>query len=194
MLKQQDFIEKTDEELVGLSLTNQVYFVCLINRYQDKLMRYVRRISNFSYEDAEDILQEVFIKVYQNLNYFNPKLKFSSWIYRITHNEVISSFRKKHIRPQPMSWEINDDLLENITADFDVKKEIDQQYLQHNIKQILSKLEDKYAQILELKYLEDKSYQEISDILQKSPGTIASLLHRAKKRFFHQLKAQKIKL
>ena len=91
--------DKTDEELVKLALQKQEHFVYLINRYQHKLLRYIKRISNFSVEETEDILQEVFIKVYRNLEGFDQSLKFSSWIYRIAHNQTISHFRKSRAGP-----------------------------------------------------------------------------------------------
>ena len=87
-------VEKTDAELVELALENQAYFSDIVYRYQTKLTYYIRRLSNFPDEEIEDILQDVFIKVYKNLNDFDQSLKFSSWIYRITHNEVISKYRK----------------------------------------------------------------------------------------------------
>ena len=94
MLDKNDCNEKNDEELVALALKNQDFFACLVERYEPKLMRYVRRISAATQEDAEDLLQEIFVKVYRNLNDFDPDLKFSSWIYRIAHNQVISYWRK----------------------------------------------------------------------------------------------------
>lgn len=194
MLKIEDCENKTDEELVELSLDNQIYFVQLIKRYEAKLLRYILRLSNFNREDAEDVLQEVFIKVYQNLNAFDPQLRFSSWVYRITHNQVISTYRKNKIRPQVISWEMDEDILNNIVADFDIKKEIDNDYLYEQIKKILNKINFKYTQVLVLKFLENKSYREISDILQKPEGTIATLINRAKKQFKEELIKQNINL
>lgn len=186
--------DKTDEELAGLCLKNSVFFACLINRYEQPLARYIKRISNLGQEDAEDVLQDVFIKIYQNLNNFDRSLKFSSWVYRITHNEVISNYRKRKVRPQTISFEYDEEVINNIASDFDLKKEIDNNLLSEAIKKILSKIDYKYSQILELKYLEHKSYQEISDILQCPGGTVATLLHRAKKQFAKELAKQQIKI
>jgi RNA polymerase sigma-70 factor, ECF subfamily len=103
-----DFSEKKDEELVLISISDQDAFSELIRRYEAKLFNYIKRISSLSKEDAEDILQEVFIKVYKNLNGFDVDLKFSSWIYRITHNEVITNFRKFSRKPKIFDLDIND--------------------------------------------------------------------------------------
>jgi RNA polymerase sigma-70 factor, ECF subfamily len=182
----EDYQNKTDKELVELSLINSDDFVFLIKRYEDKLLRYIFRISSFSKEDAEDILQDVFIKVYQNLNYFDQKLKFSSWLYRITHNQVINQYRKNKARPQ-LEWQVDDELINNLKSSFDINKEFDQQLLQLEVKNILDKLDYKYAEVLILKFLEEKSYKEISDIIQKPEGTVATLINRAKKQFAKEL-------
>ena len=65
---------KTDEELVELTLRDQDFLLCLTKRYETKLLSYILRISNISREEAEDILQEVFIKVYYNLNSFDKDI------------------------------------------------------------------------------------------------------------------------
>jgi RNA polymerase sigma-70 factor (ECF subfamily) len=178
-----EIAQKSDAELVALSLENQENYAYIIKRYEAQLGRYVLRLSNFSREEAEDILQDVFIKVYQNLNSFDPKLKFSSWIYRITHNEVISCFRKNKNVSKVISWDVDNDIVDQIVFDFDIKKELDRENLAEQIKKILKTMDYKYAQVLELKFLEEKSYKEISDILQKPENTIATWINRAKKQF-----------
>ncbi|MCD4704918.1 sigma-70 family RNA polymerase sigma factor [bacterium] len=177
--------KKTDIELVQLTLKNEKYFLCLMKKYETKLLNYTKRISNFNHEDAEDILQDVFIKVYQNLNNFDPNLKFSSWIYRITHNEVISKFRKNKARPEKsnLNIEIQNNILNNITTDLNIEKKIDNELLKKQIFNILSLMDVKYREILILKFLEHKDYNEISDILKKPKGTVATLINRAKKQF-----------
>ena len=180
-----DINKNSDEELVKLTLSNQDYFLFIMKRYKDKLLRYILRISNIKFEDAEDLLQEVFIKVYQNLNDFDQKLKFSSWIYRITHNIVIDNFRRIKVRPEiaNLDEDINDRVLENIKSDFDISREIDIKYLRDTIEKILGKIDRKYREVLVLRFFEDKSYEEISDILKKPLGTISTLINRAKKQF-----------
>jgi len=171
---------KTDEELVVLTLKDKENYQYLIQRYKDKLMRYVVRLSGAKTEDAEDILQEVFIKVYQKLNDFDPSLKFSSWIYRITHNETIDHLRKSKTRPQVVGFESNLIIMDLLKADLDIIKDIDKKYFAENIEKIISGLGEKYRDVIILKYKEDKDYMEISDILKKPPGTVATLLKWAK--------------
>jgi len=196
MLDDRQIQGKSDEELVVLALKDQDYFLYLMKRYEKKLLGYILKISNISQDEAEDILQDVFIKVYRNLNNFDTNLKFSSWIYRITRNQVISNHRKNKARPQSIKWdaEINDEILNNLAADFDISQEVDLRFLQENIKQILNNLDKKYREVLVLKFLEEKTYQEISDILKKPAGTVATLINRAKKQFKKEVKRQSIKL
>ena len=183
----------SDEELVKLTLNKQDNFLYLIQRYEAKLGRYIKRIAGLNKEDTEDILQEVFIKTYQNINSFDKGLKFSSWIYRIAHNEVIDNYRKKQARPQEMTFD-TENILNNLASELDISKNIDHKYLQANISQVLNSLDLKYREVLILKFLEEKEYKEISDILKKPMGTVATLISRAKKQFLQKMKEQDIKL
>ena len=188
-----DCQSKSDEELVVLTLQDKENFLCLMKRYEDKLLRYILRISSFSVEEAEDVLQEVFIKTYQNLNDFDTSLKFSSWIYRITHNQVVSNFRKTKSRPQNVSLFEENDFLQSLISDIDTEKEISLKYLKKDIISIIDKLDPKYKEVLVLKFLEEKDYREISDILKKPVGTVGSLINRAKQQFKKEAENQGIK-
>ncbi len=184
----------SDTELVKLTLANQDNFVYLVDRYKGKLSSYVKRLTNANNEDAEDILQEVFIKVYLNLNDFNKDLKFSSWIYRITHNQVISGHRKLKARPEGYAVNLDDQLAKNLAAEIDMKGQVDDKILQATINLVLDKLEPRYREVLVLKFLEEKSYQEISDILKKPLGTVASLMNKAKQEFKLEFERQNLKI
>jgi len=160
--------DKTDEELVALTLKDKENFAYLIARYEDKLLRYIKRISGT--DDAEDVLQNSLIKAYENLNGFNTSLKFSSWMYRICHNEVISNYRKKKSRPKMISFEgLENMVFDNINIDV------------HNLSKVLKHIDIKYREVLVLRYIEEKEYKEISDILKKPINTVSTLLSRAKK-------------
>lgn len=193
-MKDQKYQEKTDEELVLLALSDQDVFLYLMRRYEKKLLSYISRITNVNRDEAEDILQDTFIKIYQNLNDFDAELKFSSWAYRIAHNQVISNYRKIKSRPQSIPLDINEEILGNLASDLDVKKDLDAVFLRENIKKVLARLNIKYREVLILKFLEEKNYKEISDILKKPMGTVATLINRAKKEFKKELLGQKIKI
>ncbi len=184
----------TDEELIPLILKKPNFFIHLVERYASKLRRYIIRISGATPDDADDLLQESFIDIYRNLNSFDVNLKFSSWAYRITHNRVVSNFRKMKSRPQQFFSDGDDDFIKRIASDLDLANEVNNRLNREIILQVLNSLDYKYKEILELRFLEEKDYQEISDILRKPMGTVATTISRAKKKFKEELKKQKIKL
>lgn len=193
MITGSECINKTDEQIVVLTLKNQDYYLCIMKRYEAKLLNYILKISNISREDGEDILQEVFVKAYQNLNDFDLNFKFSNWIYGIAHNTTISVFRKKKVRPQTVSWE-DKDLNNILKSTLDVEDASLQKLTYKQILKIINQLPLKYKDVLILKFVEGKDYREIRDILHKPMGTIATLINRAKKSLKRGLEKEDIKL
>ncbi len=177
MTNHEDCDGKSDNELVKLSLDNSDHFLCLTRRYESKLLHYIMRISRLEREDAEDILQDVFIKTYYNLNEFDSELKFSSWIYRISHNQTVSEIRKKSIRPT-ISLEKED--IDRFEDAFDIVKDIDNSIDRQKINEALSMLDEKYREVLILRFLDEKDYVEIADILKKPTSTVGNLIARGK--------------
>lgn len=170
----------TDEELVVLTLENQNNFSLLVNRYQDKLLRYIRRLANINLEEAEDVLQTIFIKIYLNLNDFESNLKFSSWVYRIAHNEIINNYRRSKARPLLLDIDIKDSNISELAGGADILEEVAQVEFKEHLSKAINSLSLKYKEILILKFIEEKDYQEISDIIKKPLGTVASRLNKAK--------------
>jgi RNA polymerase sigma-70 factor, ECF subfamily len=173
----------SDEQLVVVSLESHLAFSILVDRYKNRILNFIRKMSNLSEEDAQDVLQDVFLKVYLNLNSFDDDLKFSSWIYSIARNQVISNHRKIKVRPEGNSIKIDETLIEKLAFDFDIEKELDIKILNQQIFLVLNKLKDKWREVLILKFFEEKDYNEISDIIKKPSGTVASMLNKAKKEF-----------
>ena len=157
-------------------------FGCLIERYEEKLRRYLKRIMPGLGNDIDDVLQEVFIKTYVNARGFDPSLKFSSWVYRIAHNEAVSWLRKKKVRPDTV--ELGEDDFETFAASVELARDTSEQHTaKDEVARVLAGMPEKYRTVLVLKFLEGKSYEEMSDILTVPPGTVATLIHRAKKKF-----------
>lgn len=182
----EDLKEKSDSQLVTLALKNQDYFEHLVDRYEKKLSRYVRRLTGLDTESIEDILQEAFIKIYINLNDYDEKYSFSSWAYRITHNEAINYLRKnKKVITVPLETEDeeNANLIEVLKSEIDVAEEIAQKDIIERIRKAISLLPDKYREVLILRYMEDMNYEEISDVLRMPMGTVATTINRAKEKF-----------
>ena len=185
--QQEQCMGKTDEELVALTLQDREQYACLISRYEAPLERYIRRISGLSNDDIADVLQNTFINAYRNLNDFDTSLKFSSWIYRIAHNEAISHHRRRQARPQTVSVDDSDDTFASLASEVDVPHDVDRRMLAQRVRDVLAMMDPKYRDVLVLQYLEDKDYREISDILQKPMGTVATLISRAKQQFKKQV-------
>lgn len=171
----------TDEDLANRSVSDTKYFGELIGRYETNLLRYVKRRSHATKEDAEDIVQNSFIKMYRNINDFDSSLKFSSWAYRITHNELIDWYRKQKSRPQLIFSEKDEDIFASIAGDMNIEKSAIQAETKKEIESIIETLDTKYQEVVSLRFFEEKSYEEIADILQIPPGTVAIRLSRAKK-------------
>jgi RNA polymerase sigma-70 factor (ECF subfamily) len=178
-----DNSQKTDNQLVQMALENRNDFSLLIERYSPKLQRYILRLGKISNDDCQDILQDVFIKVYKNLNDYDSDLKFSSWIYRIAHNQVIDFFRKNNVRPHVLVSNEDYDFFDIIGESFDLISDAQRDFDKQRVLACINKLEEKYKEVLMLRFLEQKDYKEISDILEKPEGTIATLINRAKKQF-----------
>ncbi len=173
--------EMDDKVLVQKTLNDPESFRYIIDRYRAKLFRYIGHIGIRDHAQQEDVLQEVFIKVYRNLNGYNDDFPFSSWIYRIAHNEAMNFFRRRKISPLSLeSFPFLDFIGEEKTYD---EKLLDDE----QIKNALNQLDQRYKEVIILKYFEEKSYEEIADILEKPPGTIATLLSRAKQKLKIQL-------
>ena len=177
----------TDEALLRKSQEDHESFYVLMKRYEVRLAAYIRRMTRLSREDAEDVLQEVYLKVYKHQKGFDSRLKFSSWIYRITHNEVISMVRKHRVRSGTVSVDDTTDdagAMLNLLADtMDIQETYITEETRGKIRHALFRLPEKYREVLVLRYFEDKSYGEIGDILKLPQGTVATLINRAKKKF-----------
>lgn len=174
----------TDEEVVEKVQEGDVdKFGEIIDRYQGKLFGYMKNLVNQKNEDVEDLVADTLLKTYENIQGFDTKKKFSSWIYRIAHNRAIDYFKKRkviitEIEDKEEFLMSNDKLLEEVEIEKEQSKLITES---------INKLEIKYKEVVLLYYYEEKSYEEISDILKIPTSNVGVLLHRAKeklKRFY----------
>jgi len=177
---------KSDREIILLAQKEVDYFACLFHRYESKMMHYILKISACSTEEGQDILQEAFIKIWKNLHSFDPTLPFSSWLYRIVHNETISYWRKSKTRDNQIT--LHKELTEYLhpLLDENSLKADDNLDLAKFINKVLEKMKTDYKEVLILKYMENLSYEEISDVLRIPEGTVATRLNRAKKAFIKE--------
>ncbi len=179
-------IDLSDEQLVEIIRENdQELYSEIIKRYNQKLSHYLRKFI-YDQDELEDVLQVVFIKVYKNLYGFNINKKFSSWIYRIAHNEAVNhlkKYSKERISLDEIEYKIIDEKI-------DISGQIDKKLLKESVEKLLKNIKTKYREPLILFYFEQKSYEEISDILRIPTSTVGTLISRGKKMIKQQIKEE----
>lgn len=163
----------TDEEIIEkVRSGDPELYTVILERYQSKLLRFANNIIKDE-NKAEDAVQASFVKAYININSFNTKKKFSSWIYRIVHNETVNII-KKYFKEIPLPDVLDFKSNENIEKNFEKKEFIIQ------IENCLKKIPLLYSGPLSLYFIEEKTHEEISDILRIPMGTVAIRISRAK--------------
>ncbi len=178
----------TDEEIVSLVILGEKEkFGELMERYEEKLIKYVTFLLNRKREDTEDIVAETFIKAYQNLTGFEDDKKFSSWIYRIAHNLVIDYFRKNKIKEKELLNEEWQEIGDRVLIEDEIIKNEEKEKLAKAFKKL--NLEEK--NLVRWFYFEEKSYEEIGDILRISIGNVGVKLNRMKKKLKELMEQEK---
>lgn len=175
----------TDAELLDQAKKDPEAFGALMERYEAPLRRYLRRLTGWGDEEVSDMLQESFIKAYRYLNDYDETLKFSTWLYRITHNQAIDTLRSAQVRPFLSSFSLED--VEQFLPDTDTEGQFLRQDDLEKVREAILTLPLPYREVLILRFLEEKSYEEIVDILKKPKGTIATLIKRGRTLLLRQL-------
>lgn len=166
--------QRTDEELIEIvRSSDKNQYAELMRRYESKLLRYVTYLVGDA-QLAADIVQETFIKAYTHAHGFNLKQKFSSWLYRIAHNQAINAVTRRH------SVVHDDEILRVVASGENIEDDFIRQELRTQLHQCVAQLPVSYREPLVLYFLEEKSYQEISDILRLPIGTVSTRINRAK--------------
>lgn len=182
------YTQLNDEELAVLTQKQDSQaFEELVKRYEAKMFRYGHKFLR-NQVDIEDLVQDTFLKAYININSFDKDLKFSPWLYRIAHNTFINAIKKQE--RQPFLFFDPDTLFPHPVAREKTDKNINDEQIKKMIEQSLSELSAKYREPLILFYLEELSYQEISDVLQIPVSTVGVRIKRAKDQMAIILKAK----
>lgn len=170
--------QHSDENIAAQVQKGNVHiFGLLVERYEQKLLRYAKRFL-FEYEDAEDIVQEVFLKAFKNIQSFDTARSFNSWIYRVAHNEFINSIKKRG--SEPLSFFDPDTLFPHPVAPKQADDEIKDFELKAMLDKCLNKLSVKYREVLVLYFFEDLSYEQIAEIMHIPVSTVGVRLVRGK--------------
>ena len=170
----------TDEQVVALVQQGDVEsFRVLVERYEPKIGRYAKRFL-FAPEEAKDLLQEVFIKVYTNIRSFDIDRRFSPWIYRIAHNEFVNALKKKKKERNNISLFYVDVLFPHPIAKETADDGSSRREIANVLESSLDQLDAKYRDALVLYYLEDMDYKEIAEVLRIPISTVGVRLQRGK--------------
>jgi len=169
--------DKEDEEIAQLVQQGDVeIFGVLVDRYEKKIKNYGRKFIN-SDMDIEDVVQNVFLKAYKNIQGFDVKRKFSSWLYRIAHNEFVNRLKKK--KKEPFNVFDFDILFPHLLS---YKEEYKEQITRETMDEYLDKLSLKYREPIILHYFHYLSYKEIADVLAIPVSTVGVRIKRGKEK------------
>lgn len=169
-----------DEEILSkfsVEKTQNEAFNLLLQKYQQKIYWHIRRLV-IDHDDADDIVQETFVKVWKNLHNFRSDSQLYTWIYRIATNESITFLNKKKNRNNISLDEINSELAETLSSSsyFDGDK------IQRKLQQAILTLPEKQRIIFNMKYFDDMKYEEISEVLGTTVGALKASFHIAVKK------------
>lgn len=163
---------------------NKQAFGNIINRYKNPLYATILRMTRNN-QDAQDLVQEAFIKIYHQLEKYDKKGSFSSWMYRVAINHCMDEFRKK--RYQMKQTELGADLAVNERHPevIYLKKENSRQ-----LERLIETLPEDERLIILLRYVNELSYDEISELVDTPMSTVRNKLHRAKKKMRDTVKRE----
>lgn len=160
-------------------------FSKLVNTYQERLYWHIRRIV-IDHDDADDVLQNTFIKVFKNLDGFREDSQLFTWLYRIATNESLT-FLKKKKRNIFVSM---DDVGHTLSSKLEADPELSGDAIQLKLQQAILTLPNKQRLVFNMKYFEELKYEEISEVLGTSVGSLKASYHHAVKKIEAYVKSQ----
>lgn len=163
--------------------TRDAAFRKLVVQYQERLYWHIRRIV-LVHDDADDVLQNTFIKVFKHIGQFKGDSQLYSWMYRIATNEALS-FLRKNAKIQAVDSEaMQDYMVSRLEAD----PYFDGDSAQRALQRALAQLPEKQRLVFNLKYFEEMKYEQMSEVLETSVGALKASYHHAVKKIEHYLK------
>ncbi len=164
--------------------TQQSAFRKLLQLYQKPLYHHIRNIV-LNHDDADDVLQNTFIKVFQNLNNFKGESKLFSWLYRIATNEALTFLNQKAKKSGISNEELQQKAIMNLESDVYFNGD----EIQLKLQKAIALLPEKQQLVFKMKYFEELKYEEISEIVETSVGALKASYHLAVKKIEEYLKA-----
>ena len=178
----------SDEEILNL-LQNDINveqgFRWLVLKYQERLYGHIRRMVN-EHDDANDVIQNTFIKVFKNIKKFEGNAQLYTWLYRIAINETITFLNKKKKKATTSIDDGELDMANRLSAD----SYFDGDLAQSKLKQAIEVLPEKQKVVFNMRYFDEMSYKEISIILKTSVGGLKASYHHAVKKIENFLNDQ----
>ncbi|MFA9220868.1 MAG: RNA polymerase sigma factor [Sediminibacterium sp.] len=181
--------------LRALNEKDQRAYTELMGRYKDSVYFMLLKMVNNS-DDAEDLTIETFSKAFKRLDQYTPQFAFSTWLFKIASNHSIDFIRKKRIKAISIDQGYSN--LDGETYVIPVKEEsldpeesMEKDERVQRMRDVVEKLKPRYKRLVELRYLEEKSYEEISEILELPLGTVKAQLFRARDFMFELMKNTK---
>ena len=175
--------EGTDGEIVARVLSGQEHlFETLVRRYQTRILSHVARMVG-SREDALDLSQEIFLKVFGALDRFNPEFRFSTWLFRIAGNAAIDHLRKRKPRTIPLETTDSDGHVsspEYKSSDLDPFGRLRNTERGDAIARAIADLPAEFRELIALRHFTGLSYEEIAEIKNMPLGTVKNKLFRAR--------------
>ena len=162
--------------------TQEAGFKILIKEYQQPLYWHIRKIV-FDHEDADDVLQNTYIKVFKNIKNFRGESKLFSWMYRIASNEALTFIKQKSRKLGLSINEFNEKQVNQLEADVYFEGDA----IALKLQLAVANLPEKQRLVFNLKYYEELKYDEISEILETSVGALKASYHHAVKKIKNEL-------
>jgi RNA polymerase sigma-70 factor (ECF subfamily) len=189
-LKTKNRYKISDEELIRrFQLGDEEAFEEIVNRYSDRLLNFAYRFV-LDKEEAEDIVQDTFLKVYQNRHAYREIAKFSTWIYTITGNLAKTVLRKRRNRGVLFFSRIGpeDKTTEFPSRDRQPESQVEGQFTERTIQKAIAKLPEHFRTVIILRDIQGLSYEEIGNIINAPLGTVKSRINRARLRLQGELR------
>jgi RNA polymerase sigma-70 factor, ECF subfamily len=174
--------EFTDAELIAKAISGREDgFEELVRRYQRPITNYVYRMLG-NYDASLDVTQEIFIKVYNSMARYSSEYKFSTWLYKISHNAAIDYLRRHSVHEQSLEVENEDGVYQ---VQFESKRlspeqERERSEWREEIDTVVKRLPTGYRELIVLRHTHDLSYDEIAEITNLPLGTVKNRLFRAR--------------
>ncbi|WP_430972389.1 RNA polymerase sigma factor [Sunxiuqinia rutila] len=179
---------KSDQQIIAElkdESTKQAAFRALVSRYKERLYWHIRKIV-LSHDDADDVLQNTFVKVWRNIEGFREESGLFTWLFRIATNESLSFISQKKKRAFISHEETNTYILENLETD----PYFDGDDIQYRLQKAIARLPNKQRLVFNMRYYDDIKYQDMEKILETSAGALKASYHHAVKKIEDYLKSE----